>query len=297
MKLQERSAFLIKYWPALGIVALFAFIYLDAFKWMIVRWWGPDSYYSHGFVVPFVSAYLIWRDRDFLYQRCQVGSGGTSLGLILLGGAIALQCAGVLFKILFASGISCILLLLGMAFYLYGSEVGRRVLFPILFLFSMIPLPLSLIADLSLKLKLFAAKIAVSIVSLMGIVVLQEGSFIHFTEASLVVGDVCSGLRSLIALLAFGALFAYISGLSGVMRAVLFMSSVPIALVANSARIVALCLIANQWGSEAATGKVHDATGILIFIVAFILFFSLERQLHTLEQIWFKGEKDLTVAL
>ncbi|MFQ5863470.1 MAG: exosortase/archaeosortase family protein, partial [Candidatus Brocadiales bacterium] len=287
MKIHEREVVLINYWPAFVVTALLVYIYLDTFMWMIGRWLAADSYYSHGFVVPFVSAYLIWRNRGVFRGMSQSDSWGTSLGLLLLVGGAGLHCAGALFSISFVSGLSLIPLLLGMVFYIYGSEVGWKLLFPILFLFAMIPLPMSMIADLSLKLKLFAAEVAIGAISLMGIVAVREGSFIHFSQSSLIVGDVCSGLRSLIALLAFGALFAYVSGLSGAMRAVLFISSVPIALVANSVRIVALCFIANQWGSEVATGRVHSATGILIFIVAFILFFALEKQLHLLEQILF----------
>jgi exosortase len=158
----------------------------------------------------------------------------------------------------------------------------------------MVPLPLSLIADLSLKLKLFAADIATFAISVMGIPAIREGSFIHFTNDSVLVGDICSGLRSIIALLAFGALFVYISDLSNILKAALFMASVPIALVANSMRIIAICLIANQWGSEVATGTIHDMTGILIFIVAFILFFYLEKYLHTLEHLLFEKESDTT---
>lgn len=295
MKPQEKVTVLINYWPAILISALFIYIYFDTFVWMIGRWLATDSYYSHGFVVPFVSAYLVWKNRAYIHRKDRSDLWETIMGVVLLLGGVGLHCAGVLFKISFLSGLSLIPLLLGMVIYIYGSEVGRRLLFPILFLLAMVPLPMSLIADLSLKLKLLAAEIAISVVSLTGIVVVQEGSFIHFVNASLVVGDVCSGLRSLIALLAFGALFAYISGLSGPMRAVLFIASVPIALLANSVRIITLCLIANQWGSEVATGKIHDITGILIFIVAFILFFSLEKQLHVLERILSKIEEDSSI--
>ncbi len=292
MKIREREVILVNYWPAFVITLLFTYIYLDTFTWMVGRWYATDSYYSHGFIVPFVSAYLIWRDRGCLRSLSRSNTGGLTLGLLLLAGGVVLHCAGLLFSISFVSGLSLIPLLSGITFYIYGREVGRRVLFPILFLLAMIPLPMSIIADLSLKLKLFAAEVAIGAISLLGIVAIREGSFIHFSHSSVIVGDICSGLRSIIALLAFGALFAYVSGLSRTMRIVLFISSVPIAILANSVRIVTICLIANKWGNEAVEGKVHDATGILIFIVAFILFFSLERQLHSLEDILFKAEKD-----
>ena len=96
----------------------------------------------------------------------------------------------------------------------------------------------------------------------------------------IIIGDVCSGLRSLIALLAFGALFAYLSKMSLLRRGILFAAAVPISVIANAWRIVTLTFIACKWGSEAAHGFVHDVTGYGIFAVAFVLFFSFERLLR-----------------
>ena len=102
-------------------------------------------------------------------------------------------------------------------------------------------------------------------------------------EDKIIVGDVCSGLRSLIALTAFGALFAYVTRLSLARRLILFAASVPIALLANMWRIVTLTFIACFWGSTATHGWVHDVTGYGIFAVAFVLFFGLERVLQKFE--------------
>jgi exosortase/archaeosortase family protein len=100
----------------------------------------------------------------------------------------------------------------------------------------------------------------------------------------IIIGDVCSGLRSLIALLAFGALFAYLSKMTLARRLLLFAAAVPIAVLANMWRIVTLTFIACRFGSHATHGWVHDFTGYGIFAVAFVLFFGFERFLRAFER-------------
>jgi exosortase len=105
----------------------------------------------------------------------------------------------------------------------------------------------------------------------------QDGSFVYLgSDDRLLVGDVCGGMRSLIALLAFGALMAYISKTRGWARIVILLISPAVAIVANVARIFFLCVVGYVWGSEAATGIVHDASGIGIFAFAFLLLFGAE---------------------
>ncbi len=107
-------------------------------------------------------------------------------------------------------------------------------------------MPLSAIAGLSLKLKLFAAGCAMGIINIIGIPAVQVGSKIFFSDCTLVVGDVCSGLKSLIALISFGALYAYISSISNYTKPILFIASIPAALIANIIRILILCLVAKR---------------------------------------------------
>lgn len=265
------------------IISLLIIItYYKTFIWMEDRWGKPGSYYSHGYLIPFITAFLIWRIRG-CFKGVEYSS--SILGIVLLGTGIFVQIASTFMRISFASAFSFILVSLGVVFYLFGKKVGKKFLFPILFLIHMIPLPLSAIADLSLKLKLFAAKCAMSIVYVIGIPAVQDGSKLIFTDCSLVVGDVCSGLKSLIALIAFGTLYAHMSGVSNYAKPILFLASVPAAIIANIMRILVLCLVANKWGSEVATGWVHDVTGLLIFGIAFIFMFGFGNSLERFDKL------------
>ncbi|MCP5008181.1 MAG: exosortase/archaeosortase family protein [Planctomycetes bacterium] len=261
------------------IAALIICTYYKTFVWMEDRWGSESSYYSHGYLIPFITIFLIWRERD-CFREMEYGSSKWGLTLFLTG--MLLQISSVFMRVHFLSGFSCILVLSGTLFYLLGKKVGYRLLFPILFLITLIPLPLSVIAGLSLKMKLFAAVCAVKIIDIIGITVVQDGSKIFFSNCTLVVGDVCSGLKSLIALIAFGALYAYVSRGTFYLKPFLFMASIPAAIVANIIRILILCLVARNWGSEVASGIVHDITGILIFAIAFVPLYLLS----TVLQMW-----------
>ncbi|MDR4503169.1 MAG: exosortase/archaeosortase family protein [Candidatus Scalindua sp.] len=275
------------YLKTVMIALLIILIYYNTFIWMEDRWKNGSSYYSHGYLIPFVAGYLIWKERR---RICESTYSSSKWGIILFITGICVQIGSVFLRVHFTSGISLILVLLGIVFFFFGKNIGKQLLFPILFLITMVPMPLSVIAGLSLKLKLFAADCAMSIISLIGIPAIQDGSKIYFSNASVVVGDVCSGLKSLIALIAFGALFAYISPMSNYMKPILFIASIPAAMIANIIRIVIVCLVAKNWGTEIASGLVHDLTGILIFIIAFILLFCLSIGLRKLDRLFLSNK-------
>lgn len=258
-----------------GILLMVA--YLPIWHWMVGRWMAPGSYYSHGFLIPLMSGYLIWKERKrFILNPDE----GRRTGLLLVIAGLLFFLLSAFWQVYFTGGWSFLIVLFGSMVYLYGWKPFKILWFPFVFLAFMIPIPLVLVADISLQLKLFAAGAAIRFIDAIGIVAVGQGSYIHLPTGTMIVGDICSGLRSLIALLAFGAFFSFISRLSSWKKAVLFLSSIPIAWIANIIRIIALCLIANSYGIDAASGFVHDASGILIFVVAFILLFAFEKILR-----------------
>jgi len=259
------------------LTLLFFLAYLPIWHWMLGRWMAPGSYFSHGFLIPMMSGYLIWRDRAKLHFDPTQGKG---IGLFIVLGGLFVFLLSAFWQIYFTGAWSFLVVITGSLVYLYGWSPFRILWFPLAFLVFMIPIPLVMVADISLQLKLTASAVAIQIIDALGITAIRQGSYIHFTTGTMVVGDICSGLRSLIALLAFGAFFSYLSQLTKGRKVFLFLTSVPIAWVANLARILALCLIANGFGIKAATGFVHDASGILIFVVAFIFLFTVEKILR-----------------
>lgn len=247
------------------ISCLVAIIFWPTFGWLKDRFMEADTYYSHGFLVPLISLFLIYRNKEELLRT---PSSSDSRGIFILLGGLLLHLAAFRWGINFICGFAFIIVLSGLCLVLWGREITKKNIFPILFLLFMIPLPKVLIIEISFKLKILAAQAAANTVNFFGIPALRTGSTIQLPNAALTIGDPCSGLRSLIALLSLGALYAYISSLTKAGKMILFFASIPIALIANIIRIILLLFVAYVYGSEVATGKFHNISGLMVFIIA-----------------------------
>ena len=134
----------------------------------------------------------------------------------------------------------------------------------------MLPLPSVVIIAISFKMKILAAQISSWAVNMMGIPAMRDGSTIYLPRAFLLVGDPCNGLRSLISLLALGAVFTQFIRGSMLKKSTFFLSAVPVALISNVLRIILLLLVTHVYGEKIALGFFHDFTGMLVFVFAFI---------------------------
>lgn len=255
-------------------IVIFIAMYVPTLIWMWDRWFVRDSYYTHGVLIPFVTIYLIWQRREELSRITPTSSGW---GIVLIVAGLIIHLLSSLLRIYFSSGLSMLVVLLGLILFFYGTQIARKVLFPLFFLIFMVPAPLVVITNLSFKLKLFAAQIASELLNNMGFHNIREGSMLIMRNAYVVVDDVCSGLRSLISLTALGSIFAY--WLRGPMykRVLLFLSTIPIAIITNVCRIIFLSTVSEIWGPKYASGFIHDLSGMLVFALAFVLLFVLAR--------------------
>ncbi len=266
-----------KYTQELIVGVIFLLTYWPTFIWMWDRWFSRDSYYSHGILIPFVTIWLIWqRSEELVKIKRQESKWG--LPLIVLG--LVIRLVSSLFRVYFSSGFSLMIVFVGIILHYFGFAILRIIAFPIFFLFFMIPLPMVVIANISFKLKLFAAQIATVILNHMGILAIRDGSIIKMKDAHVVVDDVCSGLRSLISLTALGSICAYWMKSSLLKRSILFLSTIPIAIITNVCRVIILSFISEVWGTQYVTGLIHDATGFLVFGLAFVLLMAVGRLLE-----------------
>ncbi len=272
---KKSSAF---YFKALILGALLVYIFYPTFVWMADRWMARDSYFGHGVLIPFVSVYWIWKKRT---QLEQTEKRSEPLGLIALLFACGLQIFSSVFRIYFVSAFAFVFILLSAVYFLYGRKVFKEIWFPIAFLFLMIPLPLLFISDVTLKLKFFVSQIATSLVNALGIKAVRQGSYIVTPHAICLVGDPCSGLRSFLAFLCLGLVFAYSDRLTPVKKAVLIASGLPLAIVSNVIRVFVMTMIGEIYGMEWAENKViHDGMGILVFVIALVFFVTFRKKLE-----------------
>ena len=250
------------------IVFLFVIAYYSVFVDLNGKYSRTDSYYSHGYLIPFVSAFIIWHKRDKLKNMIVVPC---QAGLWMLGGGLLLYLFASWWFVNFVAASSMIIVLWGLSLYLFGKKITRELVFPLAFLSFMIPLPQIAIIHITFWLKLFAAAMATELVNLMGIVAVVKGAFIALPNTTLEVDNACSGLRSLIALLALGTAYAYFLRVSLPKKYVFFLASIPIATIANLLRIIILILISYVYGPTGNAFKRTDTTtGFLVFVFALI---------------------------
>jgi len=253
----------------IGVIALlFIIVYWPAFIILNAKYLSIDSYYSHGYLIPFVSAFIIWHKRDKLKGMVVVPCRA---GLWVLGAGLGLYIFGSWWYVNFVAASSMIIVLGGLSLYLFGKKITREFMFPLLFLFFMIPLPKIAIIYVTFWLKLVAATAATRLVTLMGLPATVRGAFIVLPNTTLEVSNACSGLRSLIALIALGTTYAYFLQVSKFKKYIFFLTSIPIATAANLIRINILIWISYIYGPTGNVFKRTDTTtGFLVFVFALI---------------------------
>jgi len=249
------------------VIFLLGLIYYPILIWMWQRWFAADSYYEHGPLIPIVSLVLIWLKRREL-SSISIQSSKLGIWIIIFG--LLLHIASALTRIYFISAYSLFIVIIGIIVYFFGKKLTFTILFPLCFLLFMVPAPVAIIESTTLKMKLLTAHASVFIIQLLGTPVIREGSTVYMPNTSVVVDDPCSGLKSLISLSALGILFAYIVRASYPRKVVLFLLSIPIALLANMIRTTATLLIANLYGNKIITdGLLHKGFGLMVFVIAF----------------------------
>ncbi len=234
----------------------------------LVRDWNRDANYSHGFLVPFISVYLIWQRRaELAHTPLRPAASGIAL-LLVAGGLLVLGVAGAE---VFTQRVSLVAALAGAVWFLAGGVWLRKLAFPILFLSVAVPLPYVIYYDLTGPLQAMAAKGAIQGLRLVGIPAVAEGNIIHLPEASLEVAEACSGIRSLYAFLALGALLARTLPLPAWGRVLVFLLTIPLSVVGNAIRVWGSGVAAYLFGARYAEGLAHELFGLVVFAVALVL--------------------------
>jgi len=231
-----------------------------------------DPAYSHGFAVPIFSAYLIWRGRDRL---AQVKKNPRLIGLGVVLAALGLLFLGSLGAELFLTRISLVLIITGLVLYFFGVSTLRLLAFPICFLLLMIPIPAILYNRMVFPLQILSSQFAtITLQAIKVVPVLREGNLLMLPNCTLEVVDACSGIRSLMAIVAFALGYAYLTERSVGVRAFLTLAMVPVAIVGNGMRVVVAALLANYRG-KCADDFLHPISGVIIFLVAVVLLLAM----------------------
>lgn len=255
----------------LTILVLVAVLFWSTFVWLVYNWLN-NSYYSHGFLVPLVSGFFLWRGRDAFRPGERQP---TNLGLIVLAASLVVYLVAQLWQAYHLSAFAFIMLLSGLALYFLGVRATGRIGFPLAFLLFMIPLPF--VNRLSPALEAFTARSSTTIVGLLGMPAANLGSQVQLQNSSFVVGAACSGLNSLVALATLAVIFIYILEGSLGAKLILLVTALPIAIVANLFRVSSLLVIAHFFGADAGMTYFHDYSSPVLFLLAFALLIIVSR--------------------
>ncbi|HRZ87374.1 MAG TPA: exosortase/archaeosortase family protein [bacterium] len=234
--------------------------------------WLKDVYKNennqHCMAIPFISLYIVFLKKDLLTKYLQQDPPQPSAKDILLFLAgILLYFVGTAASIIYFRQVSFIIILAGAVWFVYGWGLLKELIFPVSYLLFAVPIPEAAYQAFSSPMKIFASRIAAHLIRLTGIPVYREGVNLFFPQTSVEVVDACSGMRSLISLLAVAAAFAYFFQKKPLGRGVLFLSAIPIAVLSNVIRIALTGIIAHTYGMEYAQGMLHTMLGTAIVIV------------------------------
>ncbi len=261
------------WWQPLVLGLLMGWLYYSIVSNLVLQWW-QDPNFSHGFFVPAFSVFLLWQERDHL---ASLPANPSWWGLPIIVGSLSVAVVGVLGAELFLSRISLILLCAGLVIFFLGWRHFRAVLFPWAFLFLMVPVPAIIFNQITFPLQLLASKVASVLLPLARVPVLREGNVINLPAMPLEVAEACSGIRSLMSLATLAIIYGALMEPRKIIRATLALASIPIAVAANSLRIVGTGLLVQYWDPDKAEGFFHAFSGWLIFVVSLLMLFLLHR--------------------
>ena len=251
--------------------------------WMAMRWSGSGGDLSHGWLIPLVSAYLLWRRRRELAGARKQPCGA---GLAVVALALVLHWIGFRTQLTRLSILSMILLLWGIPLTLLGRQVARLLLFPCAYLLFCIPL--SFLDSVTVSLRIIASTISTVLLNGLGIAATQSGTAIYSAAGGgfdFDVADACSGLRSLLAMTALTAVYAYLTQEGQWRKWVLFLCAVPLAMLGNVVRIVTIALVAGGFGVDVAMKIYHNLSGFIVFTVAILAMMGVGRLLRAFRPV------------
>ena len=256
------GALLVVYWPVIrGLVSA----------------WSTDDNYSHGFFIVPLALYFAWERRRAI---AAAPARPSLVGVLVVAGSLFLLVAGLLGAELFLSRVSIILTIAGAILFLFGWPMLRILFFPLAFMLLMIPLPAIIFNKIAFPLQLLASNVGEYTISSLDIPILREGNVLILANATLEVAEACSGIRSLVSLFTLGLVFGYFVDRRVWVRAIIALSAIPVAILANGLRVASAGIAAHNFGSAGVEGLFHEFSGWVVFVSAFLMRFALQRLLQ-----------------
>jgi len=247
-------------------LALLTLVFRRTFIYLFESWQREE--YSYGFLIPVISLWLAWQRRAVFVNGTFKGSWW---GVIVVAAGLGLVFLDAAASIVSVNAYALVIVIAGCIMTVVGWRGLRVMLAPVALLLLMIPLPVFWYNNLSSQLQLISSEIGVGLIRALGVSVFLEGNIIDLGSYKLQVAEACSGLRYLFPLVTLGVIVAYLFKGRLWMRWVIVLSTLPIAVLMNSARIGIIGVLVDRFGSAQAEGFLHQFEGWIIFMACFAL--------------------------
>jgi exosortase len=230
----------------------------------LLRQWASDPDMGHGFFVPLIAGFIIWQRREEL-ASVEIRPNWWGLAVVVLGAVqLTISTLGVE---LFLTRTAFVVTLIGAVWTLGGTALLKKLAFPLFLLFFMVPIPALVYNRITFPLQILASRLADDALTLISIPVLREGNILELPNQRLSVVEACSGIRSLLSLTFLSLVYGYFFERKTWVRVLLFLATIPIAIVANASRVT-LTGVLTEYRPELAEGFFHEFEGWVIFMVA-----------------------------
>lgn len=249
------------------IFAAYFWLYFGVISDMVLEWYkNPDN--SHGFIIPFMTGYFIYKKAEFL-KKVIIKPLNSGIIIIMIG--LIFFIIGYLGAAYTTMRISMLIVLAGIILSIIGSDFFKLISFPFFYLIFMIPVPRYLYDSLSFPLRIIVTKYSVLFLQLLEFPAFREGNMIMLENMNLQVIDVCSGIRSITSLVAIATAFAYMIEKNNLKRLAIIILAVPISIISNGCRIIITAILGRYFGPQIADNFFHQATGIVVFITSIVI--------------------------
>lgn len=262
----QRNQLIMKLKPliiSLIVAVIVSLFYWPTFRWLVQSWLSND-YYSHGFLVPFISLFFIWTKRKHLKELSP-----SLLGLVFLLVGVVLYVLSSVLDMRVLAGFSLPVIIAALSLAFLGTRATWAIAFPLCFLIFMVPLPF--MQDIGYELQSISINASSGILGITPLPITCVGPEIHLGDEKFIIGLACAGTNTLVALLALSAVYVYILKGPVYKRTIVFLIAFPLAVIANILRIISIILVAHYISIETANGWYHDyLANPLFYFIAFL---------------------------
>jgi exosortase len=231
---------------------------------------------GHGPLVLATGLWALWR--ELRSKKIEFRPAPLLLSLLLVGFTLALFVVARITGVLEVEAFAMYGALISAAYMLLGPALIRTVWFPLVYLAFTLPPPDTVVTAVTQPVKIAISEGAVSLLYLLGYPVASSGVTIQIGQYQLLVAAACAGLNSIVTLTALCVFYVYLRHRSNpVAFLVIALAAIPVAIVSNFVRVIVLVLITYYLGDAAAQGFLHDFAGLLMFAVALLTIFGVDK--------------------